>query len=52
MQEDEIIGSTLSPREDREAAILSTLAPGSYSAVIRGVGGTAGVALFELYSLD
>lgn len=51
-QEAAIIGSTVPPIDDREAAIVSTLAPGSYSAVVRGQNNTSGVALFEVYALS
>lgn len=37
--------------ESRDAALLVTLAPGAYSAVVSGVGGGAGAALVELYAV-
>lgn len=39
------------PTDDREAAILSVLQPGSYTAVVRGKNNTTGIALVEFYSL-
>jgi hypothetical protein len=42
----------LQPTNDQEAAILATLAAGSYTAILRGVGDTTGVALVEAYHLD
>jgi hypothetical protein len=51
-QEAAIIDSTVPPADDGEAAIVSTLAPGSYSAVIRGANGATGVALVEVYALN
>ena len=51
-QEAEIIASTVPPTNDLESAIVSTLTPGPYTAIVRGVGGTTGVALVEVYSLD
>jgi Calx-beta domain len=39
------------PAEDKEAAILVTLDPGSYTAVIRGKNNTTGVALVEVYQI-
>jgi hypothetical protein len=51
-QEREIIDSTIAPTNDREAAIIATLTPGAYSAVIRGMNNSTGVALFEIYTLD
>ncbi len=37
--------------ESRDAAVLVTLAPGAYSAVVSGVGGATGNALVELYAV-
>lgn len=51
-QEAEILASTVPPTDDREAAVVSTLAPGAYSAVIRGANETTGVALVEVYALN
>ena len=48
----EIIDSTLAPSADFESAVLLTLAPGAYTAVVRGADGGAGVSLVELYDLD
>lgn len=47
-----IIDSTLPPSEDLESAIVATLAPGNYTAVLRGKNGSTGVALIEVYSLQ
>jgi hypothetical protein len=35
----------------RDAALLVTLPPGSYTAQVSGVGNTTGVALIEVYEL-
>jgi hypothetical protein len=51
-QEAEIIGTNLSPAADAESAIIATLAPGLYTAVVRGQSNTTGVALVEAYQLD
>ena len=51
-QQAEINASTLAPTDDREPAIVTTLAPGSYTAVVRGAGDTTGIALIEMYDLD
>ena len=51
-QEAEIIATTVPPTDDREAAIVATLPPGAYSAVIQGANGASGVALFEVYALN
>jgi hypothetical protein len=42
----------LAPSNDLEAAIVTTLAPGAYTAVISGAGGGTGIALFEIYDLE
>lgn len=42
----------VAPSEDVESAILATLPPGSYTAIVRGFGGTTGVTLVEVYDLD
>ena len=36
----------------RESAIFAELPPGSYTAIVRGVNNTTGVALVEVYDLD
>jgi len=51
-QQAEIHASSLAPTDDREPAIVATLAPGNYTAVVRGVGDTTGIALIEMYDLD
>ena len=47
----EIQKSQLAPTDPAEAAIIATLQPGSYTAVVRGVNNTTGNALVEVYSL-
>lgn len=42
---------SLSPASSKDAALLVTLAPGSYSAQVSGVGNTTGVALIEMYEI-
>ena len=51
-QASEIQATSLAPSDDRESAIVSTLVPGAYTAIVRGSGTTTGIALFELYDLD
>lgn len=51
-QEAQLIDSTLQPTKNKEAAIIATLIPGNYTATVRGVGGTTGVALVEVYNLE
>ncbi|MGH8095543.1 MAG: choice-of-anchor Q domain-containing protein [Chthoniobacterales bacterium] len=47
-----IIDSTIPPTNDNESAIVITLNPGSYTAVVQGANGGTGVALVEVYDLD
>lgn len=49
---DEIFASTVAPRDDRESAILMTLEPGQYTAVVSGVNNETGVGAVEAYDLD
>lgn len=48
-QRSQIEGTIYEPTDDREAVILATLAPGGYTAILSGVGQTAGVGLVEVY---
>jgi hypothetical protein len=48
-----LIQSTgLAPTDDRESAIYATLPAGHYTAIVRGVGNTTGVAIVEVYNLQ
>jgi len=47
-----IIDSGLAPANNLESAILTTLDPGNYTAIVRGVNGGNGVGLVEAYDLD
>jgi hypothetical protein len=51
-QQLQIQASGYAPPNDAESAILTTLAPGNYTAILSGVGNTAGNALVEVYSLN
>jgi hypothetical protein len=51
-QEPQIAADGLPPTNDLEAAIDATLAPGAYTAIVRGNTAPAGIALFEVYDLD
>lgn len=50
-QESEINATGIAPRQAAESAILLSLPPGSYTAVIRGSGDTTGSASIETYEL-
>jgi hypothetical protein len=51
-QEAEIQATGIPPTNNLESAIVMTLAPGSYTAIIKGIGNTSGVALVEAYDLN
>src|SRR5213082_1700578 len=51
-QEAEIAASGFAPPNDLESAIIATLAPGSYTAVVSGKNGGTGVGLVDVYQLD
>jgi hypothetical protein len=48
----EIQATGIPPTNDLEPAIMATLAPGAYTAIIRGNGNTSGIALVEVYDLN
>ena len=48
-QETELTAAGLAPTNDKEAALLATLPPGPYTAIVRGTGGTTGIGLVEFY---
>ena len=50
-QEQAIKDTGVPPSDDREAAIVSTLAPGAYTVIVRGKGTATGVALVEVFGL-
>lgn len=47
-----LLPNGLAPSNPAESVIAAKLAPGSYTAVLSGVGDSEGVALLELYDLD
>ncbi len=51
-QEAEISATGLEPDNDLEAAIVATLDPGAYTAILQGKNGSTGTALVEAYDLD
>lgn len=50
-QEAEIISTGIPPTNDLESAILATVDPGNYTAVVRGKNDGTGVGLVEVYDL-
>jgi hypothetical protein len=51
-QEAEIIATTIPPSNDLESAVVQTLPPANYTAIVRGQNAATGVALVEAYALD
>ena len=51
-QQDEIRATTIPPNDPAEAAIIVDLAPGAYTAVVRGSGDGTGLGLAEIYDLS
>jgi hypothetical protein len=51
-QEAEILATGLAPSDNLESAIVATLNPGPYTAVLSGKNNTSGVALVEVYDLN
>jgi hypothetical protein len=45
------VGAFQLPAASRDAAIMTTLAPGDYTVQVSGVGGTTGMAIVEVYEL-
>jgi VCBS repeat protein len=51
-QQAEIQATTIPPTNDLESAIVRTLAPGNYTAVLRGKNNLTGIGVVEAYDLD
>jgi hypothetical protein len=51
-QSAEITATMLAPVNDSEAAIVATLSPAPYTAIVRGANDSVGVALVEIYALN
>ena len=51
-QQAEIQSLGLAPSDDRESAMVTTLAPGNYTALLTGKGGTTGVGTVEVYDAN
>ena len=51
-QQEELKATTIPPINDYDSAIVRTLQPGAYTAVLAGKGGTTGVGVVEVYDLD
>jgi hypothetical protein len=51
-QYSQIVATGVAPTDARESAIRATLAPGNYTAVVRGSNDTAGIGMVEVFDLD
>jgi hypothetical protein len=51
-QQSEIIATGIPPSDTRESALIAALAPGNYTAVVRGADGGVGLGLVEIYDLS
>jgi hypothetical protein len=51
-QQAEIQATTIPPTDDRESALVFTVLPGNYTAIVRGAKNTTGVGLVEIYNLQ
>jgi hypothetical protein len=51
-QQSDIQATGLAPTNDLESAIVTDLAPGGWTAIVRGRNGTTGVGLVEVYRLN
>ena len=51
VQAADLLASGVAPQNDLESAIVTTLPPGAYTAVVSGKGGGTGVAVVEVYHL-
>jgi hypothetical protein len=51
-QRTDLINAGLAPSQGLDSAVVAVLAPGSYTAIVRGVNGTTGVSLVEVYDLE
>ncbi len=49
---EEVSALGFAPTDNREAAVVASLAPGSYTALVSGKSGDGGIALVDLYDLE
>ena len=50
-QQTDLTALGLQPADDRESAVIETVGPGNYTAIVRGSGNTTGVGLVEVYNV-
>ena len=51
-QQSRIESTGAAPKDDRESALLISLVPGPYTAIVREKNNATGVALIEAYNLE
>jgi tRNA A37 threonylcarbamoyladenosine synthetase subunit TsaC/SUA5/YrdC len=51
-QQAAVEATTVSPTDDLESAIVRTLTPGPYTAILRGVNNSTGIGVVDVYDLD
>jgi streptogramin lyase len=51
-QQAEIQATGLAPANDQESALIATLEPGNYTAVLQGVNGSTGIGVVEVFDLN
>jgi hypothetical protein len=51
-QQAEIEATTIPPKNDLESALVQTVAPGNYTAIVRGKNNMTGVGVVEVYNLQ
>lgn len=51
-QHDAVAATGIAPTDDRESAIVETLQPGSYTAIVRGTKNSTGIGVVEVYDLE
>ena len=51
-QQGEIEATSIPPSNDAESALVQNLAPGNYTAIVRGTGNMSGIAVVEAYTLQ
>jgi hypothetical protein len=51
-QQAEIQATGIPPKDERESAMVFTVTPGNYTAIVRGTNNTTGIAVVELHNLQ
>ena len=51
-QKQDLEGNNLQPSHDLEAALITTIPPGQYTAQVRGKGEASGIGVVEVYFLQ